>query len=213
MYLTYVPGIFENWSHPRTILHLTSENLLDWTYQSTVQLANDKVIDACVYRLKDGTWRMWYNNEQDNKSIYYADSTDLYHWQNKGKAVGDHRGEGPMVFDWKGYLWMVVDNWNGLGVYRSDDAQHWTRQPYNLLQGGGTGLDDQVQGQHPDIVVDGQRAYLFYFTHPGRRGPDTRKDTSEQRRSSIQVVELQYDNGWLTCDRDIPTIIDLSPNP
>ncbi len=129
MYLTYVPGIFENWSHPRDILHLTSKNLIDWHYQSTLKLACDKVIDACVFRLDNGTWRMWYNNEKDAKSIYCADSTDLYHWQDKGKVFGDKPGEGPKVFRFEDSLWMVVDNWNGLGVYRSADAVNWTRQP------------------------------------------------------------------------------------
>ena len=33
----------------------------------------------------------------------------------------------------------------------------------------------------------------------------------EQRRSSIQVAELQFHDGWLTCDRDAPTHIDLQP--
>jgi uncharacterized protein (TIGR00730 family) len=37
---------------------------------------------------------MWYNNERDRKSIYYADSPDLDTWQDKGKAVDDQGGEG-----------------------------------------------------------------------------------------------------------------------
>ena len=36
---------------------------------------------------------------------------------------------------------------------------------------------------------------------------DANKDTYEQRRSSIQVVELELKDGWLTCDRDKPTRI------
>jgi hypothetical protein len=61
------------------------------------------------------------------------------------------------------------------------------------------------------VVVSGDRAYLFYFTHPGRRGPDARKDTTEQRRSSIQVVELKESDGWLECERDEPVRIRLKP--
>lgn len=53
------------------------------------------------------------------------------------------------------------------------------------------------------------RALLFYFTHPGRRGLDAKKDSTEQRRSSIQVTELREENGWLTCHRDEPTHISL----
>ena len=66
-------------------------------------------------------------------------------------------------------------------------------------------------GGHSDVVISGDRGYLFYFTHPGRRGLDARKDGYEQRRSSIQTVELHEQDGWLTCDRDEPTHIRLLP--
>ena len=59
--------------------------------------------------------------------------------------------------------------------------------------------------------MNGDRAFLFYFTHPGRRGPDARKDGYEQRRSSIQVVEFQFQDGKLACDRETPTRIQLKP--
>lgn len=211
MYLTFVPGMHNDWSGTRDIIHLTSKNLLDWTYRSTLKLASNRVIDACVYQLPDGTWRLWYNNEPDRKAIYYAESPDLFTWQDKGKVIGDQPGEGPKVFRWKGCYWMVVDVWRGLGVYRSDDGTQWTRQKENLLETPGKGLDDQVKGGHPDVVVSGDRAYLFYFTHPGRRGPDADKDRHEQRRSSIQVVELEYKDGRLDCDRDAPTVMNLRP--
>jgi hypothetical protein len=210
MYLTHVPGIFDDWRHPRDIVHLTSQDLLKWTQRSVLKLSSDRVIDACVLRLPDGTWRLWYNNERDGKSIYYADSPDLYQWNDKGKALGDRPGEGPKVFQWQGKYWMVVDVWHGLGVYHSDDLLHWTRQQENLLEQPGTGPDDQVKGGHPDVVVSGDRAFLFYFTHPSRRdgGPQS---SYEQARSSIQVVKLEYKEGKLTCYRDKPTYIQLQP--
>ncbi len=98
MYLTYVPGIFTDWKHPRWIIHLTSSDLLNWKYEGTLKLASEKVIDPCVLKLPDGGWRMWYNNESDAKSIYYADSRDLYNWTDKGKAIHDMPGEGPECF-------------------------------------------------------------------------------------------------------------------
>lgn len=211
MFLTFVPGIFTDWNATRDIVHLTSSDLLTWNPQSTLKLSSERVIDASVFQLPDGTWRMWYNNERDRKSIYYADSHDLYTWVDKGKATGDQPGEGPKIFRWKDSYWMVVDVWNGLGVYRSDDCETWTRQKQNLLEEPGTGEDDQVKGGHPDVVVNHDRAYLFYFTHPGRRGEDADKDTYEQRRSSIQVIELHYKDGILTCDRNEPTQISLKP--
>jgi len=105
---------------------------------------------------------------------------------------------------------MIVDVWEGLGVYRSDDdTQTWTRQENNLLATPGSGLDDQVKGGHADVVVSGDRAYLFYFTHPGRTASAPNTDDYDQRRSSIQVVELEHEGGRLLCDRDRPTRIRL----
>jgi len=211
MYLTFVPGMHTDWSGTRDIIHLTSKNLLNWKYESTLKLSSSRVIDACVMRLPDGTWRMWYNNEADKKSIYYADSRDLFTWEDRGKAVGDRPGEGPKVFRWKNRYWMVVDVWEGLGVYCSDDCRNWTRQKENLLSQPGKGPDDQVKGGHPDVVVSEDRAYLFYFTHPGRQQAARADDSYERRRSSIQVVELELKEGQITCDRDQPTHILLLP--
>jgi len=212
MFLTVVPGIFENWNHPRTLVHLTSEDLRHWGKAQPLKLASDRVIDACGIQLTNGLWRLWYNNERDKKSIYFADSLDLTHWADKGKAVGDQGGEGPKVFRWQDNFWMVTDVWRGLAVYRSEDALKWTRQSGgNLLESPGQGMDDQVIGGHPDVVVNGDRAFLFYFTHPGRRGADARRDGYEQRRSSIQVTELFMQEGKLTADRDRPTRINLIP--
>jgi hypothetical protein len=208
MYLTYVTGVFSDWQHPRDIIHLTSTDLLHWKYESTLKLASDRVIDACVFRMPDQSWRMYYNNERDSKSIYYADSKDLYHWTDGAKVVGDRAGEGPKVFRWKDTYWMVVDNWKGLGIYRSDDFKNWERQEDNILQAPGTGEDDGVIGGHADVVVNGDRAYIFYFTHPGRL-PGIKADTYEQRRSTLHVAELLYKDGVISCDRDKPVRIHL----
>ena len=210
MWLTAVPGVFEDWQHPRTLVHLTSTDLRTWRHARPLALASDRVIDACVFPFDDGTWRLWYNNERDRKSIYYADSTDLVRWIDKGKAVGDQAGEGPKVFRWKGAFWMITDVWRGLAVYRSPDGLAWTRQPGgNLLEAAGTGADDGVKGGHCDVVVVGARAYLFYFTHPGCTPDFEKADGTEQRRSSIQVVELFEKDGALSCDRNAPTRIAL----
>jgi hypothetical protein len=216
LYLAVVPGIFHNWDAPRDIIHLTSTDLLKWKFESTLKLASDRVIDACVLRRPDGGWRLWYNNERDKKSIYYADSPDLYTWTDRGKAsgVGERPGEGPYVFRWQGRFWMLVDIWQGLGVYSSGDLTNWTVQAGDLLAMAGKGLEDGANGGHPGVVVSGGRAYCFYFLHPGRHGTIKASDNAyEQRRSLIQVVELHYANGRITCDRDAPTHIDLQPPP
>lgn len=214
LFLTVVPGVFEDWQHPRTITHLTSTNLRKWTYVSALKLASDRVIDPVVHRLPDGTWRMWYNNERDGKSIWFADSPDLNTWTDRGRCTGvAGRCEGPFVFEWKGRTWMVVDTWKGLGVYQSRDQLNWTGQPGLLLDVPGQGADDGVNGGHPGVVVSGDRAFLFYFTHPGRAGTIKPEDKASVnlRRSSIQVVELTEQDGVLRCDRDAPTHIRLVP--
>ena len=212
MFLTVVPGVFETWNHPRRIVHLTSTDLRSWQQPRVLSLASDRVIDASVLRLPDGTWRMWYNNERDHKSIYIADSPDLRTWTDRGKAVTDQAGEGPKVFAWKGSYWMITDVWRGLAVYRSDDLTTWIRQSgENLLEKPGRGADDQVKGGHCDVVVQGDRAWLFYFTHPGRLEGAGAADGYEQRRSSIQVAELLYRDGRLEADRDAPVRPSLAP--
>jgi predicted GH43/DUF377 family glycosyl hydrolase len=204
MYLTYVPGTFKDWNHPRVIVHLTSRDLRKWDYQSILKLVNEKVIDASVYKINDTLWRMWYNNERDGKSIYYADSKDLYNWVDKGKAIAA-RGEGPKTFYWQGKYFMIVDAWKGMEVYFSDDLLKWTKQSKRILEEPGKGKDDQAIGGHCDVVVNDGRAYVYYFTHPGRsKANPAAKNSFDDKRSVIQVAELKYVNGEIVCDRDEP---------
>jgi hypothetical protein len=181
MFLTVVPGIYEDWGHERRIVHLTSTDLRTWGEPRNLDLASHQVLDACVLRLDDGTWRLWYNDEPSGKTTHYADSPDLRTWTDRGLAVGDQAGEGPNVFRWRGRYWMVVDVWDGQAVYHSDDTLTWVRQPGQILQG--------QRGLHADVVVCGDRAFLFYFTHPG----------PGDRRSEIEVVELELQDGRVVC--------------
>ena len=212
MYLTYVPGIFDNWNHPRNIVHFSSKDLLNWQYESTLRLVNEKVIDASVFQLPDGSWRLWYNNERDGKSIWYADSKDLYNWEDKGKAFAA-RGEGPKVFKWQDNYFMIVDVWKGMEVYSSTDLLTWTKQTNRILEAPGKGTDDQAIGGHCDVLVNNNRAYIFYFTHPGRRkDKPAAKNSFDDKRSVIQLAELHYTNGEISCDRDEPAKIRLTTN-
>ena len=208
MYLTYVPGIFDTWEHPRDIVHLTSKDGRNWTTQSVLDLAVRKVIDACIFQLPDGTWRLWYNNEPDGKTIFYADSKDLYHWTDKGKVTSIvTNGEGPNVIFWKGKYYMIVDEWKGLSVFYSDDATNWTKQEGDYLV---SGLNGQRRGNHADIeVVDGH-AYMFYFGNiPPKEDPRTGSFT-RRRGSAVYVVELQMDeNGRVFCDTTAPCRVRL----
>ena len=210
MFLSIVPGIFNDWNAAREIIHLTSSDLHKWQFESRLDLQSDRVIDPSVIRLPDGTFRMWYKNERaKDGSLYYADSPDLYQWTSRGNAIPRVSGEGPKIFRWKDRYWMMVDVWDGIAVFSSTDCLAWTRQAGNLLKEPGTIATDRFKGNHVDVVVSNGRAWLFYFVHQG--GPDAAgKDREWQHRSVIQVVELKYAEGVLTCDRNAPTHIALA---
>ena len=212
MFLTVVPGTFSDWNAPRYIEHLTSRDLLHWTFHDKLSLASDRTIDACVFRLPTGEFRLWYKNERDGSKIYFSDSPDLEHWTAKGVAVTT-RGEGPVVFQWRGHYWLINDSWAGLGAFHSDDLISWTRQPDNLLREPGTQPTDRAMGNHPDVVIDSTgRAWLFYFTQ--QSGADAKpNDPTWRRRSVLHVTELHEKDGILTADRNSPSTIHMLPPP
>lgn len=215
MYVSYVPGVPHDWSGTRDIVHMTSKNLWDWHFESILPLSSRRVIDACVHQLPNGKWRLWYKDEVNDSHTYAADSNDLYRWEVVGPVITDVAHEGPNVFHWKGSYWMITDVWRGLGVYKSDDAEHWTRQE-NILTEPGTRVDDGEIGQHADVLVQGDNAYVFYFVHP-QRNDDIPKVVPDvipyaKRRSSLQVAKLEYDGGKLVCDRNAPFHFELQPH-
>lgn len=209
MYLTYVPGIFKDWDHPREIVHLTSVDLFNWKFEGVLPLGTHRVIDASLIKVSDGLWRLWYNDERKGKAISYAESTDLYNWVDKGIAISA-KGEGPKIFRWQNKYFMIVDVWKGMDVYSSDDLFTWARQEGRILEKPGKGIDDQAIGGHCDVVVNNGRVYIFYFTHPGRTADKPAvKGSFENKRSVIQLAELHYNNGVVSCNRDEPVSVHL----
>jgi hypothetical protein len=86
----------------------------------------------------------------------------------------------------------------------------WKKQSTRILEQGGTGKDDGAIGGHCDVVVNDNKAYVFYFTHPGRTAINPASASAvAARRSVIQLVELEYKDGELVCDRNIETYIKL----
>ena len=206
-----VPGIFQDWNAPRDIIHLTSKDLRKWKYESTLKLASDRVIDACVIRAAGRHMaHVVQERARQDGSMYYADSPDLYQWRTKGVAIPGSRGEGPKVFGWRGRYWMIADVWDGLAVYSSSDCLKWERQANNVLKEPGVVPTDRSKGSHADVVVSGDRAFIFYFVH--QRGADAEgKDAGWNRRTVIQVAELEYRDGAIVCDRNKPVPIALVP--
>jgi hypothetical protein len=205
MFVSYIHGVPDRWEgHARTILHYTSANLLDWWLVGPVDLKSDKVIDAAVHRLPGGGYRMWFKDEDHGSHTYSADSADLAAWSRPVPVITGRAHEGPNVFTLGGWCWLIVDEWRGLGVYRSADLARW--EPRGLiLDVPGKRPHDADVGRHADVVEsgDGETAYIFYFVHPGpAAGADP--DTFEARRSCIEAAELRVVDGVLTCDRDAP---------
>jgi sucrose-6-phosphate hydrolase SacC (GH32 family) len=209
MYVSYLRGVRTDWSGSARILHYTSPDLRAWQFEAPLELDSDRVIDACVYQLPDGRFRMWYKDEQRGSHTYAADSDDLYRWRPIGAAVAHRPHEGPNVFALGGHYWMIVDEWRGQGVLRSSDLEHWEHQGL-ILDTPGSRPDDGTIGLHADVVVQDDTGYVFYFTHPdrGEAGDDA---TYASRRSSIQVASMRVVDGILRCDRDEPVDLKLAP--
>jgi hypothetical protein len=69
--------------------------------------------------------------------------------------------------------------------------------------------DDVGPGLHSDVVVDGDRAFIFYFTLPeeDRSRPER---FYPARRSSVLAAELEAEDGKLVCDRGNDITLALS---
>ena len=85
-------------------------------------------------------------------------------------------------------------------MFRSDDCLSW-QHCGRILGDPGRRPFDQTFGRHADVVVQGEEAYLFYFTHL-TDSPDIHDGT--ERPTSIQVARLTSDGETLFCDRDAP---------
>ncbi|MDQ6417904.1 glycosyl hydrolase [Paenibacillus sp. LHD-117] len=206
MYVSYIRGVPERWGFPARMLHYTSRDLIKWSFQSELNISDKNIIDACIFRMPDGMFRMWF---KESNHTYAAESKDLYEWKRIGPVIEERWHEGPNVFEFKGYYWMIVDEWRGQGVYRSDDLVRWERNGL-ILDQPGSREDDGTIGLHADVVVQGDRAFIFYFTHPERTDGND-ESTYGTRRSSIQAAELEVANGILICDRDKPFELFLLP--
>ncbi|MET0357722.1 MAG: glycosyl hydrolase [Cellvibrio sp.] len=208
MWLTIVPGIYSAWVGKPFIQHLTSKDLRHWQCGEKLDLGSDNVIDASVIKLPDNTgYRLWFKDQNKGSRIFYADSKDLIHWSRKDKVI-DRNAEGPKIFFFGGKYWLVADIWKGLMVLSSDDSERWVEQTERLLPDAGLLATDKAKGQHPDIQVVGDKAFIFYFVHQENEAAASNNDRYGQR-TVIQVAELKIENGKLTVDRNAK--VNLAP--
>ena len=152
MFVSYIQGVRNHWSGNACIAHYTSKNLWDWKYAGKPQI-NSNIIDPTLYRTPDGTWKMWYKDQNRGSVTMMAESKNLKKWITHDQpAIGGNAHEGPKVFRFGNYYWMITDEWQGLRVYRSTDLNTWEKQGL-LLDKPGKRFQDTPQGAHADVVV------------------------------------------------------------
>lgn len=215
LFVAYIQGVRIHWGGQARIAHYVSKNLWDWKYLGFLTLSSEKVIDASILQMPDGKWRMWYKDETRKSAIMMAESADLYTWTvDLSPTLGLSQQEGPKIFFWQNYYWMLTDEWKGMRVYRSKDALHWEKQGL-ILEGPSARDEDTPSGAHGDVVVVNDQAWIFYFTHPGR---DAHINSAlnaqgiipfQERRSSIHVAPLEIKGDQLICERLKPFVFNL----
>ncbi|GAA2173701.1 family 43 glycosylhydrolase [Arthrobacter parietis] len=207
MYLTWIRGVPSTWAgHERRIVHLVSDDLEHWKHRGFLELSSNYVIDAAIARTADGLLRLWYKEEAEASTTYAAVSPDWDNWSVEGQVIGGAPHEGPNVFELGGFFWMIVDEWRGQRVYRSDDGLSWLVQGL-ILDSPGVHPEDRQVGRHADVVVCGVEAVAFYFTHPEWDGSnDVELQAGALRRSEVHRARLWVAAGVLLCDRDAPVI-------
>lgn len=210
MFVVYIKGIRNHWGGDAHIVHFTSADLWNWKYDQPLRLSSNRVIDATIFKKPDGKFQLWYKDEASGSITMTAESKDLKTWEvTKEPAIGGKAHEGPKVFYFKNYYWMLTDEWHGMRVYRSNDLKEWVKQGL-ILDKQSNREDDRPSGAHGDVVVVGEKAFVFYFTHPGRSNhhqiqpdPDG-KLFFKNHRTTIQVAPLEMVNGTLQSDRNKP---------
>lgn len=211
MIVTYTQGVPHRWGlcgGKCGMVHYTSRNLYEWKYCNFVfGRQHSDIIDACVFPLPQGGYRMWYRDTALGCSILFSDTQDFVQFTEPRTAVEDH-SEGPNVFSLGGHYWLLTDSLgkrSGLTVYRSTDLLHWEWQPEKLLAAPGSRPLDDSPGRHADVVTVGNDAYIYYFTQPWRDYSKPADFTAVQDRQAVCVIQcarIYCENGVLRCDRD-----------
>jgi hypothetical protein len=200
MYLTEIDGIPDRWpGFARTIVEYVSDDLRSWDRRGPVPLFSDRVIDAAVVHCPDGLWRLWFKDESADSVTKVAASADLESWRLEGTAIGGRAHEGPCVVALSGSWWMIVDEWRGMGVYRSQDAVALVRQggPHAVILGAGD-VPGLGFGHHGAAVRDGEEVWFYYFGRPERavmRGDG--REAVEDRRCAVYRARLSVIDGEL----------------
>jgi beta-xylosidase len=233
MFVTWKPDTCTTlgpWGGPSYIVHYTtSENdpVDGWEKVTALHDDNINALDATAY-IKDGKCHVWFKGREKearkNELIYMA-SNNFREWEYQGfsksdvfneAATGSDFEEAPYLFFLKGSYWLITDPHAGLFVYRSDDAESWEFQGTILEEGGSKELDGTM-ARHASVAIVDDRAFIVYHVEPWRRYDleklrgDQRvpifRQPIENRRSVLQMAELELIDGKLVCDRDAEVML------
>ena len=189
-----------NWEGDRFIYHYTSTNMMDWTREGKLnQLSSSRCLDGTAYKMPDGKWGFWYKDGVANRTGF-AEGEDFssLRFQHFIDFSAEPL-EGPNVFFWKDYYWLIGDDlysYEGIRVYRSTDCRNWERKS-NILNLPGSRLDDGEVGHHPEVIVNGDETCIFYWVAAPKE-PDAKCG----RNCYLQVARLEFKDGELACDRN-----------
>lgn len=234
MFVTYKPDTLPTqgaWGGPGRIVHYktTLDNPVDgWQKVGDMHDSTITALDATVY--KKGDWvHVWFKGKKRGASkneLYHLVSSDFKHWENLGfsqsdvfnvAATGADFEEAPYIFYWENSYWLITDPHNGLFVYKSADGEDWKFEG-TILREGGSRKFDTTMARHCSVAVKDGRAFIFYHVEPWRRYDLEKKKGKERvpifkqptmnRRSVLQMAELELLNGQVVCDRDKSIVLN-----
>jgi len=213
------------WGGPGKIVHYKtpSNNPIDgWMKVEDMHDPEINALDATVYE-SEGLFHVWYKGKLEGAAkneLFHLVSTDMKKWENRGfsqsdvfneKATGSDFEEAPYIFQWKNSFWLITDPHNGFFVYQSADGENWKFQGTILKESGTRSLDNSI-ARHCSVVVKDDRAFIFYHVEPWRRYDLEKKQGNERvpifkqpvgnRRSVLQMAELELQSGRIVCNRN-----------
>lgn len=211
----YLDGVFHLWCqydvgwpadfhHTSQIVHYTSKDLWHWEYDKMVKEDDHRKNSMEVYRLPNGKWRMYYN---DNTVLNMMESDNLYDWKYIGKSVDDLHNS-TNVFKLGGWYWMTIDTYDGFSIWKSKDCLDWEHQNYKIFSGDGVRTGDGSHSHHSGVVEMKDKVYMFYYCHSERTSEsgilDKIHGEPHLRRSVIQVAQITEKDGRLIGTRNEP---------
>lgn len=219
------------WGGPGAIVHYETDldNPVEaWKKVAVMHDSTLNTIDATVF-CQGETYHLWYKGKIKGKKkneLYHLTSHDLYDWAHQGfsksevfnaQATGHEFEEAPYIFQWKNMYWLLTDPHQGLLVYSSEEGNSWDFQGKILKEGGKRELDNN-RARHCSVAVVKDRAFIFYHVEPWRRYDleekkgENRvpifKQALNNRRSVLQMAELEVRDGKLFCDRNKEVRLD-----